>query len=474
MDVGGVEQDGHITIAGLIIVFLDIGKLVLLKKTGTNHEYGEVYQAVDDLGVGNNLDGRAVENDEVVFLPEAVDESVKILTRKQFGGIERNRSYGNGIQSRRIVYSGEEQILFVHPAYKIIGDALFLTSYQFGERSLAEVKVYDQHLLSLNGKNFSQVNGDEGLTGTRIGRCDGDNLALVGRGAVKSDILEIGAYYAESLVDGIAAFSLDHNLVGFGLFLLQAIEAAGLLDGRRYLAEIRYSKRLKILFTSDLRIEHFAKYKNQQRYDKTYDDGHQIDGALYGRSRRRAAVRLLDHARIVGRKSLRQFVFLTLLKKEQIKLFLYLLLTFHTEQVFRLVGVGGNLSGSDIGLLAGIGHLRAQGSYIRVERSLYVTVQGAQCLGSVLDDRVDFARSFQQTVTVQHRCIILGYCVLDIRVDNACIGGQRLTEILAGQFATDHLGHGQLVVEFGNSRLRGGRLAHIHGRSGIYIRQEMS
>lgn len=80
-DVGGVEQNRHVLVAVLVVVFLDVGKLVFLQESGAHDEEGHVGEAVDHLGVGDDFDGRAVEDDEVVAVAKRGDEPVKFLAR---------------------------------------------------------------------------------------------------------------------------------------------------------------------------------------------------------------------------------------------------------------------------------------------------------------------------------------------------------------------------------------------------------
>lgn len=55
VDVGAVEEDRHVAVAVLVVVFLDVGEFIFFEETRTNHEDGHIGKTVDYLGIGDNL-----------------------------------------------------------------------------------------------------------------------------------------------------------------------------------------------------------------------------------------------------------------------------------------------------------------------------------------------------------------------------------------------------------------------------------
>lgn len=80
--VGSVEKDGHVLIAVLVVVFLNVGKFILFQKAGAYHEESHVGEAVDDLCIGYDFDRRAVDDDVVVLCAQIVDEIVELTAGK--------------------------------------------------------------------------------------------------------------------------------------------------------------------------------------------------------------------------------------------------------------------------------------------------------------------------------------------------------------------------------------------------------
>ena len=64
---GAVEDEGHAGVFLLLIEAVELGEHRALQKPGADDEEGPVGVAVDDLGVGHDLDGRTVDEDVVVL-----------------------------------------------------------------------------------------------------------------------------------------------------------------------------------------------------------------------------------------------------------------------------------------------------------------------------------------------------------------------------------------------------------------------
>ena len=79
-NVGAIEQDGHVLVAFLVVILLDVGELILFQESGTDHKDRHIGKTVDNLGVRNNLHRRTVDYYVVVVGAQLVDKLVKLWT----------------------------------------------------------------------------------------------------------------------------------------------------------------------------------------------------------------------------------------------------------------------------------------------------------------------------------------------------------------------------------------------------------
>ena len=131
MDVGGVEEDGHVAVAVLVVVFLDGRELVFLKEAGADNKEGHVGQTVDYLCVGNDLYGRAVKDYEVVTFTEPGDEPVKFFARQEFCRVGRHDSHPYGVECRSLVNPFDKQLIFMSLADKEVDYAVVRAADDF-------------------------------------------------------------------------------------------------------------------------------------------------------------------------------------------------------------------------------------------------------------------------------------------------------------------------------------------------------
>ena len=253
----------------------------------------------------------------------------------------------------------------------------------------------------------------------------------------------------------------------------ETCQPVGLFVGRRYLAKIGNFQRREVLLAPYLRVEQLTddKYAKGQSEAQQKRDHKNLTFFREGGSA--AAVWLLHHTGVVGGKGLRQFVLLALLQQEQIKCLLDFLLTFHREEIFRLIRISGNLACRRGFLPAGIGHPGAKRGDVRIDRDHDIAFQRAQRLRPVLNNRVGLARRFQQAVALDDNIVVFSYVRLDISVDDADIHWQRPVERVALQLSAHHLGYGDLVVEINDCIPGLGRLRHIHACGNADIRKKM-
>lgn len=314
VDVGGVEEDGHVSVAILVVVFLNVGEFVFLKEAGADYEDGHVGQAIDYFGVGDDFDRRAVENDEVVFTAQIFDESVELVAGKKLGGIGRHGAYAHGVEGVGVVNLCYKDIFFIGFADEQVGDALRGFADKLRQGAFAHVEVDYEHSLAFDSEDFGEVDGHECLAAAGVGGGDGYYLAfLVGYAVFDAHVFEIGAEHAEGFVDGIATLWLYNNAPFLLLMFLEACESAGLLVGGGYLSEIWHLKRRKVFLAAYLGVERLTHHKYAYRDSETEQESNHQYVAFLRECRCVASMRLLDHTGVVGGECLCQLVLLTFL-----------------------------------------------------------------------------------------------------------------------------------------------------------------
>ena len=135
------------------------------------------------------------------------------------------------------------------------------------------------------------------------------------------------------------------------------------------------------------------------------------------------------------------------MKQVKIKLLFYLLLTLHTEQVFRLTRIGSQLAGSGYFLLTDAAYLGIQRNYQIVYRLNNGALHTLQRTGKVFHQRILLATVGYQPVAVQHHIVVLAYLTLNIGIGDARIGRQRLTQTLFFPFFQNIPSGGKLGVQ---------------------------
>jgi len=71
--LGAVENQGHVPEALLVVVALQFGYHLPLQQSGAHDEDGPVGHLADDLGVGNYVNRRAVDEDQIVAAAKRLD-----------------------------------------------------------------------------------------------------------------------------------------------------------------------------------------------------------------------------------------------------------------------------------------------------------------------------------------------------------------------------------------------------------------
>ena len=205
---------------------------------------------------------------------------------------------------------------------------------------MTKVTVNYQHTLHLDGKAHGDVHGQECLSAARIeGGDDKDILVLLWC----HHKVHVGTQHTEGLVDHIAVAFFHYH--GFRIKLDHAADKPFTLvrEVLRDFTDDGHSEALKVFPATDYRIGVLADNDDDNGYQETQGECHKQDVFPDRGCRQHTAVGLGDDTGIVGGECLRKLVLLTLLQQLEVKRLLYFLLTFHTEQVFCLLGVGGYL-----------------------------------------------------------------------------------------------------------------------------------
>lgn len=315
-DVGGVEQNRHVLVAVLVVVFLDVGKLVFLQESGAHDEEGHVGEAVDHLGVGDDFDGRAVEDDEVVAVAQRGDEPVEPLAREELGGVGGHGADADGVERGCAVDAAHEERLFAGLADDEVDDAVVGAADELRQRTFADVEVDDEHALAFDGEHLGEVDRDEGLAAAGIGGGDGHHAASVSVGIAvgSAEVFEVGAQHAEGFVDDVAAPLGDDNLALLLLLLAEARQAVRFVVGEGYLAEVGDLELGEVFLAADLGVEALANHEDADGDGESEQEGDHQDVALLGEGGGVVAVRLFDHAGVVGGEGLGELVLLALLE----------------------------------------------------------------------------------------------------------------------------------------------------------------
>ncbi len=87
---GAVQDEGHVAVLLFIIQAVKLGEHGAFEQAGADDEEGAVHVFVDDLGVGNNLNGGTVDYHVVVLRLELTHKLSEPGRFKQLGRVRRN------------------------------------------------------------------------------------------------------------------------------------------------------------------------------------------------------------------------------------------------------------------------------------------------------------------------------------------------------------------------------------------------
>ena len=465
--LGAVEQEGHVVVLLGAVVFLHLAEHGALEQAGTHDKDGDVGERGDQVGVGHDLDRRAVEEDVVVALPKLVEERGQARLGEELGGVRRHSADGKDIQSVAADLMDDERGPVVAVAVEVVGEAPFGLSGQGAQRTFAQVEVEDDDLLALDRKGGGQVGGDEGLAGSDVEGGDHQDFAA---GVLAAHELEVGPHDAEGLVDHVSAVGHDDDLAVFGVVGdLDPVEDVLFLVGRGQLAEEGGGHILEVFAAADGGVEDFLEVEPGERNREAEQESDQIDHFLV-RSDRGAGTGGRGHdTGVVGGEGLREFIFLAFLEEEEVQGLLDLLLAFVGEQASglerdvahaRLRGALGLLRGTD---------LDADGLDVVVQGGQDGAAQRAQLLVQVFDEEVLFGGGLDQAVALEHRRVVLVDLALGAGIVDAYVGRQQGAGGGAGDVGLKEAGDGELVVELHQVLAGLGGELHVHAGRGFVV-----
>ena len=89
-----VEEDAQLVVLLLVVEFFYFLEDAAVHQTCSNHEDGHVGVLLDNAGVGNNLNGRTIKDDEVVLFAYEGNHLLEAVALQELGGVGRHNAYG--------------------------------------------------------------------------------------------------------------------------------------------------------------------------------------------------------------------------------------------------------------------------------------------------------------------------------------------------------------------------------------------
>ena len=465
--VGAVEQERHVAVFLGRVVFLDLGKHRTLEQARAHDEEGDVGERGDEVGVGHDLDRRAVEEDVVVFGSQRIQKLPEARLGEELGGVGGHLPDGQDVEVVAADAVDDERVPVVGLAAKPVREAPFGLAGEDAQGALPQVKVEDDGLLALDREGGGEVGGDEGLAGADVE--GGDHQDLAAR-VLAAHELEVGAHDAEGLVDDVAAVGLDHDLTVLrSVRDPDAVQEILRLEGGRQLAEEGGGEVLKVLAAAHSRVEDLLEVEPGEGDGEAEEEGDQQDHLLVGRDRGVGAAGGGHDTGVVGGEGLREFIFLAFLQQVEVQGLLDLLLALVAQE---LAGLQGDVAharlGAALGLLGGC-DLDIDGLDVVVQGGQDRAAERRQLLVEVLDEEVLFGGGFDEAVALEHRRVELVDLGLGAGVFEADVGRKQGAGGGAADVALEEAGDGELVVELHQVLAGFGTELHVHLGGGAAV-----
>ena len=215
-----VQYDGHVLETLFVVHPLQFGQHAAFQQSGAHHEKGAVGLLFDDLRVGHDVDGRTVDKDIIILSAQFLNECFEAGFCQQLCRVGRNGAGGQQVQVRVIRIILNQVVQAVFPFAEVIAQPFCVPVHIGGCRTVPHVAIYDQHPFAFQRKGRRRVDGQEGLSASRIERSKEEHARPVVLTGIQ-DKLHVGAQHAECFVHHVATARLDDNAFVFcGSFLL--------------------------------------------------------------------------------------------------------------------------------------------------------------------------------------------------------------------------------------------------------------
>ena len=192
----------------LVFVFgepsADLDERLAVEELRTDHKERDVGIRVDDRCVGYDLYRRAVDEDVVVVLAEAVEQLLHTGRREKLRRVGRHRAARQDIDLSVTLH---ERTIVRFLSVEVVGDAFGMLVDTPRQHGTAQVEVERDDALSPDAEGCGEVEGDERLAAAGVERSQHHYVRAVAVGVERE--LQIGSHHPERLVDEVAVLLGD-------------------------------------------------------------------------------------------------------------------------------------------------------------------------------------------------------------------------------------------------------------------------
>ena len=260
-------------------------------------------------GVGDETDRGGVEDDIVVLLTEEGDDLAEVITGQELGGVGRYRTGQEQVEvivDTRALDLAHQGLLGdllqreqIGHALEAVGDA-----EEAAQGRLADVEAAEDDLLTQQGKGNGQIGSIEGLTFSRGGGGEADDLLVA-----REHELDIGTHGSEDLVNLVVLIGLYHD----ACLLLDIVGSHSDIGNDGQVGEFG-----NILMALDLIAEQGKDPDDESRNEECHDKGTGKNNKLLG-AYHTLDKRFVNELTIVGSGCQGDAVLLTFLEEQHIQ-----------------------------------------------------------------------------------------------------------------------------------------------------------
>ena len=270
---GPVEDAAEAPVLPVAVERVEVREHGLVEQPRPEDEECPVHMVVDDPRVRDDIDRRAVDDDDVVLAPQRGDHVREAAVGYQLGRVRRDGAGRQDVGRRRVLLTDDHVVHIGGDPGEIVAEALPRRADNLGERAVAHVAVDGQHAPALDGEADGQVGRHEGLARARVERSDGDDLAP----GLAHHELKVGAEHPEGLVGHVAAALADHDGVGPAEGLPPTERPGASPGGERDLAGERHGDSLEVAAGAHLGVGRHQQIDDPGRNHQTQEERHHHD-----------------------------------------------------------------------------------------------------------------------------------------------------------------------------------------------------